>query len=354
MTTSEYDSYRPPEPPKRQRGNGFRRRASGWLTGRGEGRGEQALVPDAQFTSYYGRPVVKPVPWGPTIPAYLFLGGLAGGSQLLAMGAHATGNAELRRATRLVSAAAVALSGAALVEDLGKKSRFVNMLRTLKVTSPMSVGSWILSAFSAGAMPVAVAEIDRLRPLPGGGLVRAIETPAQVVGAAFATPLASYTAVLLSNTATPTWHAAYKELPFVFVGSAAAASGGMAMVLTSVRAAGPARRLAVLGVAGDLIAMRILEGRLGVEGETLHHGMPGRLTKLSMVLNVAGGLGTLVAGRSRIGAALSGAALVGASVATRFGVFEAGMESARDPRYTIEPQRQRLAARQGKDSITTA
>ena len=35
----------------------------------------------------------------------------------------------------------------------------------------------------------------------------------------FAAPLAAYTAVLLSDTATPTWHAAYRELPFVFVGS---------------------------------------------------------------------------------------------------------------------------------------
>ena len=33
------------------------------------------VVPDATFTSYYGRPVVKPSPWEKDIPAYLFLGG---------------------------------------------------------------------------------------------------------------------------------------------------------------------------------------------------------------------------------------------------------------------------------------
>ena len=42
------------------------------------------MVPDVEFSSYYGRPVVKPAPWGHEIGAYLFLGGVAGGSGLLA------------------------------------------------------------------------------------------------------------------------------------------------------------------------------------------------------------------------------------------------------------------------------
>ncbi len=35
------------------------------------------------------------------------------------------------------------------------------------------------------------------------------------------------------------------------------------------------------------------------------------------------------------------ASLVAASAMTRFGIFEAGMASARDPKYTIVPQRRR-------------
>jgi hypothetical protein len=42
---------------------------------------------------------------------------------------------------------------------------------------------------------------------------------------------------------------------------------------------------------------------------------------------------------------LSGAALLAASVATRFGIFDGGVASARDPKYTVVPQRERLAAR---------
>ena len=41
---------------------------------RGRG-GERPMVPDAEFTSYYGRPVVKAAPWTSDIPAYLFLSG---------------------------------------------------------------------------------------------------------------------------------------------------------------------------------------------------------------------------------------------------------------------------------------
>ena len=62
--------------------------------------------------------------------------------------------------------------------------------------------------------------------------------------------------------------------------------------------------------------------------------------------------------RHRAVAALSGLALLSASALTRFGVFEAGIHAAKDPRYTVEPQKRRLAARRAAgitdDSITTA
>ena len=49
------------------------------------------MVPRAEperYDSYYGRPVIKAPVWKtPDVPLYLFLGGLAGGSSLLAEGA---------------------------------------------------------------------------------------------------------------------------------------------------------------------------------------------------------------------------------------------------------------------------
>ena len=360
MTTSEFDSVRPPEPTggRRRNGKGKGRR------GGGDGSREMPMVPEAEFGSYYGRPVVKPAPWGHEVAAYLFLGGVAGGSGLLAAGAQLTGRAKLRRNTRLSALIAVMLGAGALVKDLGRPERFVNMLRTIKLTSPMSVGSWILSLFSAGIGVAAVSELDRMTGarIPLGPLrpvLRAVEGPAGLEAAVLAPPLAVYTAVLLSDTATPTWNAAYRDLPFVFASSASLAASGLAMITTPVAEAGPARTLAVIGAVSDLVSARFTEHRMDpVTREPLHHGRPGRLLAGSEWLAAAGGLGALLGGRHRGVAALSGVALLAASAMLRFGFFEAGLESTRDPRYTIEPQKRRLAARRAAgvtgDSITTA
>jgi hypothetical protein len=193
-----------------------------------------------------------------------------------------------------------------------------------------------------------------LRPV-----LRAVEGPAGLEAGVLGAPLAVYTAVLLGDTATPTWNATHEDLPFVFVSSASLAAAGLAMVTTPVAQAGPARKLAVLGVLGDLAATKVMERRMDpVAAEPLHHGNPGRMLRWSERLVIAGGLGTLLGGRNRGIAAVSGLALATASALTRFGVFEAGLESARHPRYTIEPQKRRLAARRAAgvtgDSITTA
>ncbi|MET8374028.1 nitrite reductase, partial [Micromonospora profundi] len=49
--------------------------------------------------------------------------------------------------------------------------------------------------------------------------------------------------------------------------------------------------------------------------------------------------------------ALSGAALLAASVVTRFGIFYGGVASARDPRYTVVPQRERVNARRTRADL---
>ena len=90
------------------------------------------MVPDAEFTSYYGRPVIKEPVWEvPDVPAYLFLGGLAGASSVLAAGAQLTGRPALARVAKSGAAAAISLSLAALVHDLGRPARFVNKVRVV-------------------------------------------------------------------------------------------------------------------------------------------------------------------------------------------------------------------------------
>jgi hypothetical protein len=119
------------------------------------------------------------------------------------------------------------------------------------------------------------------------------------------------------------------------------------MVLTRVDQAGPARRMAVAGAALEIAAAELLLDRLGMVGEPYRTGGPGRLMSVSRTTTaVAAGATLLLGRRSRVVSVLAGAACVTASVMTRFGIFEAGLASARDPKYTVVPQRQRLAARE--------
>ena len=314
--------------------------------GRGGG-GERSMVPEAEFTSYYGRPIVKPSPWEADIPAYLFSGGLAAGSSLIAAGADLTGRPVLRCTGRMAALGALGFSMAALVHDLGRPERFLNMLRTAKLTSPMSVGTWILSTYGPFAAAAAAAEVAGMLPprWRGSGplaLLTRLGRPAGLMAGLTAPPVAAYTAVLLSDTATPSWHAAYRELPFVFVGSASAAAAGLGLIAAPTTETEPVRRMAAAGALLELAMERQMERSMGIAAEPLHQGKAGRLMRAAKVLTAAGAVGTLLAGRSRALAALSGAALVVGSACTRFGVFEAGQASAEDPKYTVVPQRERL------------
>ncbi|MFB9238336.1 NrfD/PsrC family molybdoenzyme membrane anchor subunit [Plantactinospora siamensis] len=332
----------PPEAPERPaggRGRGERRRARG---------GEPMNVPPAEFTSYYGRPILKAPVWKWDIAAYLFTGGLAAGSALMAAGAQLTGRPALRRAGRIGALGAVGASTYFLVNDLGRPSRFHHMLRVAKPTSPMSVGTWILAAFGPAAGVAAVSELAPVLPERGVlGLGRRLLPPvgaaAGLAAAATAPALATYTAVLLADTAVPSWHEAYPELPFVFGGSALASGAGLGLLAAPVDQAGPARRLAVAGAAVELAAARRVEHRLGLLSEPYRTGSAGRLLRTGRNLTALGVVGALLGRRSRLASAVSGAVLLGASVATRFGIFHGGVASARDPRYTVVPQRERLA-----------
>jgi formate-dependent nitrite reductase membrane component NrfD len=285
--------------------------------------------------SYYGRPVVKETIWGsPEIPGYFFLGGLAGASSMLAAFAHASGNHELARVSKTAATGAIGLSAVALVKDLGRPARFLNMLRVFKVTSPMSVGTWLITGY--GPMAAAAAASELTGKLPKAGAV------ATAAAAALGAGVSTYTAALICDTAAPAWHDGHREMPYVFAGSAATAAGGLGMLAVSSRNSGAATRFAVLGAVTELTAKSLLLRRLGDGAKPYQEGAAGKLLEAGEVLTAAGLAGAVLAGRDRTAAALSGLALVASSALTRFGIFQAGRASARDPRYTVEPQRRRL------------
>jgi hypothetical protein len=125
-------------------------------------------------------------------------------------------------------------------------------------------------------------------------------------------------------------------MPYVFAGSAASAAWGLGMLAVGP-AAGPAVRFAVLGAATELTAKSMLLQRLGDGAKPYQSGRAGKLMEAGEVLTAAGLSSAVLAGRSRAAAVLSGLALLGASACTRFGVFEAGRASARDPAATVGP-----------------
>jgi formate-dependent nitrite reductase membrane component NrfD len=295
---------------------------------------ERRMVPKDEPRSYYGRPIIKEPAWTPEVPVYFFAGGMAGASAGLAFAARLAGNRRLARVATRNAFLGVAVSPPLLISDLGRPERFLNMLRVFKVTSPMSVGSWLL-ATEGGLITIAAAhEFLGWFPRP---LARLVEGVAALLGM----PLSTYTAALIANTAVPAWHEGRRELPFAFAGGSAMSAGAAAALVLRDRSGAPARRLAVLGVAAEAAAIEIMKRRLGDLAEPYRTGTAGRLEKLTMATAGGGGL-TIALGEARksrrLAAAGSLLTLAGA-MAGRLMVFRAGFQSAADPKYTVGPQR---------------
>ena len=239
-------------------------------------------------------------------------------------------------AARLAArAAGVGVSPALLIADLGRPERFLNMLRMFKVTSPMSVGSWVLA--------VSGRDERRRRAARAGGSRGRRGPPSRVGGAALGPPLSTYTAALLADTAVPVWHEARRELPFVFAASSAASAGGAAPRCPAAPAAPRRRRLA--GAAPELAPLCSWSAG-SVPGRALQRGGAGSYwTPPPRGLTAAGAVVLAGGARRRPARSRAGALLLGGAVAERFAMFRAGLQSARDPRYTVVPQRQRVEQR---------
>jgi formate-dependent nitrite reductase membrane component NrfD len=289
----------------------------------------------SEMRSYYGRPILKEPVWTWEIPAYFFTGGLAGASAVLSSAARVAGNEKLARTALYVGAAADLVSPVLLISDLGRPERFHHMFRVVKPTSPMNLGSWVLLVSGGASTTAAVLELlDRWKPL---------RVAASLASALAGPPLATYTGVLVADTAIPVWHEGRHELPWIFGASAAASAGGASAMFVHPKHAGPARRLAVAGVLAEGALMQAMELRLGKVGEVYRQGEAGKLSWAAKGLAVAGAGLLARRGRKSRAAAIAGGALVCAGeLCLRRAVFKAGFQSARDPKYVVESQRQRI------------
>ena len=183
--------------------------------------------------TYYGRPQLKSAPFNNwVVGSYIFLAGVSGAAMLISGVAEATRGRRasgMARHGRYLSLLAPTIGAALLVYDLHTPKRFYNMLRIAKKTSPMSIGTWILLAFSGAAFTSAGAQFtaDRLgRASWLRWIARAAHVPAAIAGAG----LCSYTASLLASTSTPLWAAAPRMLAMRF-GASSIAAGAAALRL---------------------------------------------------------------------------------------------------------------------------
>ena len=305
------------------------------------GRGEVRMVPEEEVRSYYGRAVLKEPVWKPEVPWYFFIGGLAGASSGLSAVARLSGNDRLACWALFAALGGAAVSPVLLITDLGRPGRFYNMVRVFKPTSPMNLGTWILTAFGS-TTGLAVAN-DVL------GVFPRLRKASEVVSALLGPALATYTAVLVADTSIPVWHEARRELPFIFAASSAASAGAAAAILTPIEDAGPARRLAVGGALLEVGATQLMERQLGeFLAEPYHQGEAGRYGKLAKALSSLGAAAMGFAGRQRRSTTvISGALILAGAALERWSVFRAGFQSARDPKYVVMHQRERLEVRDG-------
>ena len=133
------------------------------------------------------------------------------------------------------------------------------------------------------------------------------------------------------------------SLETVYQAPCPADRGGPESAFAPVDEAAPARWFAICGATTELTASRLMENRLGLTADAYRTGRAHHLRRGAELLTAAGLVGALLGRRNRAVAGAAGLALAAGSALQRFGVYAAGVASAKDPKYTVVPQRSRLA-----------
>ena len=297
----------------------------------------RAAVPGAAAidAGYYGLPILHAPVWTWQIGAYLFIGGAAGMSAVIAMAGVVSGQGDafVRAALTLALSGAV-LSPILLIWDLGRPARFLNMLRVFKWRSPMSIGVWTLVLFG-GFTFVAVSAIDAARISPGVSSIAGMMVAATLAGAALTgAVLATYTGVLLGATAVPAWSQHHQLLPAHFgvvaLGSAAALLELFGFRLAALDGIGIAASAIEVAIGG-LLELR----RHRTVGRALREGTPGLLLRVAGALTGPAALVLRIVGFTTIAALC----FVAGGILSRYGWLLAGRASTLDPRHVLDLQR---------------
>ncbi|HLG99382.1 MAG TPA: NrfD/PsrC family molybdoenzyme membrane anchor subunit [Bryobacteraceae bacterium] len=298
--------------------------------------------------AYYDLPMLKKPVWSIDIPLYYFVGGAAGAALVLGAAVQVRnepGLRELARDCHWIGIAGSTLGAGFLIHDLGVPSRFLNMVRVFRPTSPMNIGAWILG----GAAPTAIATGLLInRP----GWLGAIGEIAGYLSGLFGAGLTGYTGVLVANSAIPVWQQARQWMPVLFVASSIASAGSLLSLVYDNPAAN--RVTFLFGTAGrlaELAAAHRVEksaAALPKVNQPLHSGATGVLWKAATGLAAASLVLSVVPGKSSGRRKLAGLLGTLGSLAMRFAVHYISNASARDPRASFHQQRARMSSVAGQ------
>ena len=229
---------------------------------------------------YFGQPLLKQPHWGWEVVSYLFLGGMMGGSGVIAALAQRSEDEPLERTSRYLSMALALACPAVLISHLGRPERFLNMLRVVKFKSPMSMGVWGLIGYSSFAGLNAAAQLSRDNIIPPW-IERLEPKPVTVVmQAMFGAFTAGYTGVLLSATANPLWAKGKTHIPIISVCSAISGACALnAIALCADERGGAAQvkleRLEACAAAFELAALLHFRVHAGEVGKPMFEGSRG-------------------------------------------------------------------------------
>jgi formate-dependent nitrite reductase membrane component NrfD len=287
--------------------------------------------------SYYGLPVLKAPVWTWEIPIYFFIGGIAGLSASLALIAQLFGGEpSLVRCALWVTLIGAAICPIFLIADLGRPARFLNMLRVAKIQSPMSVGAWILVAFSGCAFVAVLTEELIVRGY-AGSLIVGLNWAGEASAALMGLLLAAYTGVLIAATANPVWFHNRRALPALFLASAL---GGAAAVIELLGFLVPAtQRIGIVASAIETVLAIYFEIARSPVNAPLHRGKSGAAFRLAGIL--AGPAALILRLISNAPSARYAAAIcfLAGSLLSRYAWLWAARASVRDPEVLFQVQR---------------
>jgi Polysulphide reductase, NrfD len=291
-----------------------------------------------KLDSYYNLPALKPPVWTWEVPLYFFLGGISGVSASMAFAAQLFhGDPALIRALLWIGLIGAAICPALLIADLGRPTRFLNMLRVFKLQSPMSLGAWILVAFS-GCVFVALLGHELILRGFANPFFIAVRWLGEGSAAVTGLLLASYTAVLIGATAIPVWAHNRKVLPAHFLASGL---GGSAAIVELLGFLIPATQiLGVISAGIETLLGIFFEVRKPPVDAPLHHGKSGVAFLVAGSLAGPAALALRILGGSHPQARrAAGICFLAGSLLSRYAWIWAGRASARNVKTHFASQR---------------